>query len=105
MKMTELEKKMFDVVAWGCYRDCGLTVEELAEECDLKIHGASGVLGSLVKKDLVTIEILEVNYETFRVAMPVLKDKDALGKAYACDDFSRDEWSKIVSEALEDFQD
>jgi hypothetical protein len=57
--LTELETKVLNAVAGGMYAEWGYSdygFAELSEELELSTKVLRGVVGSLVKKDLVRVE-------------------------------------------------
>lgn len=85
---TELEKQVFNALIDICMEECESDMQDLIETTGLEMNTIKGVVGSLVRKELVTTEEEKRNFKTFLCIRPIIHG-DAL--SFGCDEYTEED--------------
>lgn len=87
-KLTDLETKVLKVIREQALDDYSSSVKEVSNATQLDVKTVKGVVGSLVKKNLVMADHEERGGRMFLDLFPL--DKNGNVVSYACDDYDYD---------------
>ncbi|CAH9013892.1 putative helix-turn-helix domain-containing protein [Vibrio phage 277E43-1] len=82
--LTDLEKQVYNAAVEICFEDCSATASELSEFLNLPVNSVKGAIGSLVKKNLLTVE----NERGFSECNPLIQGKVL---SFGWDDYNKEE--------------
>lgn len=87
-KLTDLEKQVYNTAIEICFEDCSATASELSEVLNLPINSVKGVIGSLVKKNLLMVE----NGRGYNECNPLIQGSVL---SFGCDEYEEEELNRF----------
>jgi DNA-binding MarR family transcriptional regulator len=92
MKITELEKVVYNAILDTCYHECEADLIDIHESTGIKINSIKGVIGSLTKKGLVEVTKEKRDGKIFLGINPINEDGFI---SFGCDTYSEEEYKKF----------
>lgn len=80
---TDLEKQVYNAIVEICVEYPEANVEDIAEDTGLNKNTIKGVVGSLVKKEMVHVDEDKRDFKTFKTINPL--DSNGVAVGFMCD--------------------